>query len=480
MKKRSFRSRMAIFMAIAMLFTMTPTVFAATWNYDGLLPEWTENQDYSLNSPVPETLSELKQDVDVTDPASVAAYWVWAVNRLVYDYDDGMAMMKYLFADIEVFGTGYYEGGMSCQAGWDSYFNDRLTTPYYSWLPRAYFEGADAENGFQPDQPLTVALNYNRTSTDSLNAQSLEQMGRLNVAYDVYSNAAGNRVTIHVSKFANTDRWYVTNGAASNTLFYDQNGALSDAEQKLAQNTVFVDSERNYQNITTDEPITNIPGNTPSYENWDDNWDDDWDDDRDDDWDNNWNTDPTPAWKSSREDIWPDPAGHRYAPMVSKLPFTDVNKNDYFAEPVAWAYAKGITSGATATTFGTDDTCTRGQVVSFLWRAAGKPEMSVADNPFKDVSPKDYYYEAVLWAANNKIVTGTSANTFSPNDTCSSAHIMTFLYRFCGNEGGWYQPAKNWGISCGLNFDTGLKIDPNEPCPRSAVLTYMYRSLPHE
>lgn len=472
MKKRNFRSRMAIFMAIAMLFTMTPTVFAATWNQEGILSAWTQNQDYSLNSPAPETLSELKQDVDVEDPASVAAYWVWAVNRLVYDYDDGMAMMKYLFADIEVFGTGYYEGGMSGQAGWDSYFNDRLTDPYYSWLPRAYFEGANTRNGFQPDQPLTVELNYNKTSTESMNATS-QQMGRENIAYDVYSNAAGNRVTIHVSKFAGTDRWYVTNGTASNTLFYDQNGSLSDAEQQLAQNTVFVDAERNYQNITTDEPITNIPSNNPSYGNRDD---DDWDDD----WDNNWNADPTPAFRSSREDIWPDPARHKYAPLVSRLPFTDIKKTAYYAEPIAWAYTKGITSGATATTFGADSTCTRGQVVSFLWRAAGKPEMSVADNPFKDVSPKDYYYEAVLWAANNKIVTGTSANTFSPNDTCSSAHIMTFLYRFCGHEGGWYQPAKNWGISCGLNFDTGLTIDPNEPCPRSAVLTYMYRSLPHE
>ena len=107
---------------------------------------WKRDQDVKLADPAPWNLTELKQVVDVRDPRSVAAYWVWAVNRLVDDYDDGMGMMKFLFADLEPYGRGFVEGGGAGRAGWDTYFNERLRDDNYRWLPRAYFNGASAAN----------------------------------------------------------------------------------------------------------------------------------------------------------------------------------------------------------------------------------------------------------------------------------------------------------------------------------------------
>ena len=223
----------AAFLAAASLFCTT--AFAATVQQDfsipmldaaGLQEEWKEDQVFELADPAPWTLEELKSTVDVHDPRSVAAYWVWSVNRLTDSYDDGMAMMKYLFADIEVFGRGFYEGGLSNLAGWTPYFNERLRDPYYSWLPRAYFEGASAENGFAPESPRRIELYYNSTNTETINAQTLKQLGRLNIVYWVKSHAGGNQVNITLSRFEGSDRWYVTSGTSSSALFYDQNGAV--------------------------------------------------------------------------------------------------------------------------------------------------------------------------------------------------------------------------------------------------------------
>ena len=113
------------------------TALAATVQTDNTIPmtdarelqeEWKQDQDFTLAEIAPWNLAELKKVVDVQDPRSVAAYWVWAVNRLVDDYSGGMAMMKYLFADIEPYGRGFTEGGVSGRAGWDTYFNERLTS----------------------------------------------------------------------------------------------------------------------------------------------------------------------------------------------------------------------------------------------------------------------------------------------------------------------------------------------------------------
>ena len=194
--------------------------------------EWKKDQDFTLANPAPWNLSELKQAVDVQDPRSVAAYFVWAVTRLVDDYNGGMEMMKYLFADLEPFGRGFVEGGKSGKAGWDTYFNERLRSSDYAWLPRAYFEGAAAANGFQPARPLVLELYYNDPNTEAINKQA-ESLGRTSVVYWVKSHAAGNQVNITLTQFDGSDRWYVTSGTSSAALFYDQRAALTNASRAL-------------------------------------------------------------------------------------------------------------------------------------------------------------------------------------------------------------------------------------------------------
>ena len=161
---------------------------------------------------------------------------------------------------------------------------------------------------------------------------------------------------------------------------------------------------------------------------------------------------------------------------VSENPFTDVKESDYFASAVKWAYESGVTTGTSATTFDPMATCTRGQVVTFLWRAAGSPEPKTSGNPFSDVSKEDYFHKAVIWALENGITAGTSANEFSPKATCSSAHIITFLYRAAGiGSDGWYREARGWAMLEGLLDGTGIKVAPDENCPRGAVVTFLHR-----
>lgn len=198
-----------------------------------LKDEWKADQRYTLADPAPWTKAELARQVDVTDPRSVAAYWLWSVNRMTIDKNEGMNMLRYLFADLEPYGTGFTEGGTHGQAGWDSYFNERLTGPYYYWLPRAFFAGASLENGLDPSRPITVELHYNGPSTDAVNAQQLESCGRISIVYWVQSSAAGNQVNIHVTRFANSNRWYVTSSASYGGLFYNQMGPITQAQQDL-------------------------------------------------------------------------------------------------------------------------------------------------------------------------------------------------------------------------------------------------------
>lgn len=385
---------------------------------DELKSDWKRDQDFTLADPAPWNLEELKQVVDVKDPRSVAAYFVWAVTRMVDDYNDGMEMMKYLFADLEPYGSGFTEGGMSGKAGWDTYFNERLKSSDYSWLPRAYFEGAEGENGFTPSRPLTIELYYNDTNTMTLNAQAYEQLGRLDITYWIKSHAAGNQVNINVMKFDGSDRWYVTSGTTSTAMFYDQRSGISAAAKtalKTAQNDTSTAAEHKARYGST-------------------------------------------------------------SGSAVELPFTDVDPSDNFAEAIAWAYNNEVTTGTSNTTFGPMDSCTRGQVVTFLWRAAGKPEPKSSNNPFTDVSSSDYYYKPILWAVEQGITAGTSATTFSPNQTCSSAHIITFLYRAEGvGSDGWYEVAKNWATAEGLLRATGITVSPDETCPRGAVVTFLYR-----
>ena len=115
-------------------------------------------------------------------------------------------------------------------------------------------------------------------------------------------------------------------------------------------------------------------------------------------------------------------------------PFRDVQTTDYFYRPVLWAYYEGITSGKTATTFEPYAACTREQCVTFLWRAAGRPSAGVGTQ-FKDVKRDAYYAEAVYWALSNGITTGQKPNAFGVGNKCTRGQIVTFLYRYANMMG---------------------------------------------
>lgn len=161
---------------------------------------------------------------------------------------------------------------------------------------------------------------------------------------------------------------------------------------------------------------------------------------------------------------------------ISTLPFTDVKTNDYFAQAVGWAFENNITAGTSDTTFSPNMMCTRAQVVTFLWRAAGCPEPTTTKNPFKDVKKTDWYYKAVLWAVEQNITVGTSKTEFSPDMECSTAIILTFLFRAVGaGDNGWYEEAAAWAESLDIVYITGLTVDPVTPCPRKAIVSFLYR-----
>ncbi len=162
--------------------------------------------------------------------------------------------------------------------------------------------------------------------------------------------------------------------------------------------------------------------------------------------------------------------------------FTDVNRNAYYYPAVVWAADNDVTTGTGATTFSPDSTCTRGQVVTFLWRAMGKPEPVSTVNPFTDVRSTDYFFKAVLWAVEQGITNGTTASTFSPHQTCSNAHIITFLWRTMGSpnktgSGEWYEDAVNWADGKGLTSNIGKQFVTGADCPRADVVTFLYRVL---
>jgi len=170
------------------------------------------------------------------------------------------------------------------------------------------------------------------------------------------------------------------------------------------------------------------------------------------------------------------------------LPFADVTNRDYYYEPVLWALLGGITSGTTPTTFAPYDSCLRSQVVTFLWRANNSPVVE-AENPFEDVKPTDYYYNAVLWAVEQGITSGLDETHFGPNETCSRSQVVTFLWRADGSPvaesddpfedvepSDYYYQAVLWAVENGItNGLDGTHFGPNDPCSRSQVVTFLYR-----
>ncbi len=158
------------------------------------------------------------------------------------------------------------------------------------------------------------------------------------------------------------------------------------------------------------------------------------------------------------------------APEGSILPFTDVYPEDKFYNSVCWAYFTDpqVTTGKTATLFGPYDTVTRGQAVTFLWRALGcpEPEGDPEQSKFVDLNA-GYYKKAVQWAVENGITKGVDSTHFNPDGTLSTAHMATFLFRTLGiGDDGWYEPAGWWVHDIGLQDFTGLDTDPKIDCPR--------------
>ena len=182
----------------------------------------------------------------------------------------------------------------------------------------------------------------------------------------------------------------------------------------------------------------------------------------------------------------PEPAPEP-APEIAN-PFTDVFLWDYYYEAVLWAYENEVTRGTSADRFSPADSCSRGQVVTFLWRAAGCPAPSGSENPFADVAEDAYYRDAVLWAVEKGITNGagtdaaTGKPVFDPARPCSYAHILTFLYRAAtGNltsAGAYYEDALRWAGDNGLLADTLIGRDPGSigaDCPRCDVVTCLWR-----
>lgn len=174
----------------------------------------------------------------------------------------------------------------------------------------------------------------------------------------------------------------------------------------------------------------------------------------------------------------------------SQIRFTDVSSNAYYYDAVAWAVEQGITSGTTAITFSPNAPCTRAQIVTFLWRAAGSPVMG-ENNPFTDVTPGSYYYDAVQWAVAQGITVGTSVNTFSPDVTCTRGQAVTLLYRYekspavSGNnaftdvsDNAYYTNAVQWASMEGVTSGTSTTtFSPDATCTRSQIVTFLYRDM---
>ena len=172
------------------------------------------------------------------------------------------------------------------------------------------------------------------------------------------------------------------------------------------------------------------------------------------------------------------------APIV----FTDVKSSDYFADAVQWAVEQGITNGTGATQFSPNASCTRGQMVTFLWRAAGSPA-AAGESPFTDILPSDYFYDAVCWAANEGIAQGTSATTFGPDATVTRGQAVTFLYRYAGAPdmsnnnvfddvaaNTYYTNAVSWAASQGIaNGISSTAFGPANDCTRAHTVTFLYR-----
>ena len=181
-----------------------------------------------------------------------------------------------------------------------------------------------------------------------------------------------------------------------------------------------------------------------------------------------------------------------FVKKVETSPFSDVSTSAYYYEAVKWAQKKGITGGIGNGLFGPNQPCTRAQIVTFLWRAAGSPVVNYAMN-MSDVPEGSYYAEAVRWALSEGIATGTTGNTFSPDSECTRAQAVAFLFRYAASEAvtlqelvsgfsdadsvpGYALPAMNWALAEEIVQGNGSKLMPNDSCTRAQIVTFLFRT----
>ena len=162
----------------------------------------------------------------------------------------------------------------------------------------------------------------------------------------------------------------------------------------------------------------------------------------------------------------------------------------YYNSAVSWAVANGVTQGTTATTFAPNASCTRGQMVTFLWRANGSPEPKSTATSFTDVKSGAYYEKAVAWAVENNVTTGTSSTTFSPDASVTRAQAVTFQWRAAGapkaegtnafadvSASAFYAPAVQWAVNAGVTTGTSdTTFSPNSNCLRAQIVSFLYRA----
>ena len=177
-------------------------------------------------------------------------------------------------------------------------------------------------------------------------------------------------------------------------------------------------------------------------------------------------------------------------PAPVENPFTDVAETAYYYNSVLWAVEEGVTAGTSATTFSPNNPCTRAQIVTFLWAANSRPEPASTENPFVDVKETDYFYKAVLWAVENGITSGISATHFAPGAVCTRAQAVTFLWREAGSPGStlenpfadvagdaYYHDAVLWaaenGITSGVSADA---FGADGVCTRAQIVTFLYKA----
>ena len=185
-----------------------------------------------------------------------------------------------------------------------------------------------------------------------------------------------------------------------------------------------------------------------------------------------------------------------FSKTQTTVSFADVSSDSYCTDAVKWAVENGVTNGTTAATFSPNAACTRSQIVTFLWRAAGSPTPKTTVNPFTDVAADAYYAKAVLWAAENGITNGTTATTFGPDAPCTRAQAVTFLFRGAIANGleavtlqelvsgfsdaaslsGYAVSAMNWALANGIVQGNGGALMPNNTCTRGQIVTFLYRA----